>query len=159
VIVSFNTRTDLQRCLASLHQPAPAASHEIIVIDNASTDGSAQAAREWPRVRVIESADNRGFAAANNAGIRQSAGRTLLLLNPDPIGPPGAIDRLLAELDRHPDAAAIGPRLVDGHGQAELSFGSMISPMSELRQQRLMRGLERGDPTIRSQVEFMTRKE
>jgi GT2 family glycosyltransferase len=159
VIVSFNARADLARCLSSLHQTPPAVGHEIIVVDNASTDGSAQAAREWPNVRVIESPTNRGFAAANNAGIRQSTGRTLLLLNPDTIVPPGAIDRLLAVLDRQPDAAAIGPRLVDGNGHAELSFGSMMSPLSELRQRRLMRGLERGDPAIRSQVDAMARQE
>ena len=93
------------------------------------------------------------------AGIRQSIGRPILLLNPDTIVPAGAIDRLLLELDRQPDAAAIGPRLVDGNGHAELSFGSMMSPMSEWRQRRLMRGLELGDPAIRSQVDDMTRQE
>jgi GT2 family glycosyltransferase len=159
VIVSFNARADLTRCLSSLFQAPPTISHEIVVVDNASTDGSAQAAREWSNVRVIESATNRGFAAANNAGIRQSTGRALLLLNPDTIVPAGAIDRLLAELDRQPDAAVIGPRLVDGNGHAELSFGSMMSPMAEMRQRRLMRGLERGDPTIRSRVDAMTRQE
>ena len=158
VIVSFNARADLERCLASLHQAAPAARHEIIVVDNASTDGSAPAARQWPAVHVIESPTNRGFAAANNIGIRQSTGRALLLLNPDTIVPAGAIDGLLAELDPHSDAAAIGPRLVDGTGHAELSFGSMIGPLSELRQRRLMRGLERDDPAVRQQVEAMTRR-
>jgi N-acetylglucosaminyl-diphospho-decaprenol L-rhamnosyltransferase len=159
VIVSFNSRADLERCLSSLHHPPPAISHEIIVVDNASTDESVRAAREWPRVQVIESPTNRGFAAANNAAIRQSVGKTLLILNPDTIVPPGAIDRLVTELGNHPDAAAIGPRLVDGNGHAELSFGSMIAPLAELRQRRLMRGLERGDPTVRSQVEAMTRQE
>lgn len=158
VIVSFNARADLERCLSSLHQSPPDASHEIIVVDNASTDESAQAARAWPDVHVIESATNRGFAAANNAGIRRGTGRTVLLLNSDTIVPPGALDRLLAELDRHPDAAAIGPRLIDGAGRAELSFGSMIAPWTEFRQRRLMRGLETGDPAATSQVEAMTRE-
>jgi GT2 family glycosyltransferase len=159
VIVSFNARADLERCLSSLHQPPPAASHEIIVVDNASTDGSARAVREWPSVRVIESPTNRGFAAANNAAIRQSAGRMLLLLNSDTVVPAGAIDHLLAEFDRHPEAAAIGPRLIDRDGRAELSFGSMIAPWTELRQRRLMRGLEQGDPGVRSLVDAMTRQE
>ena len=159
VIASFNARADLERCLAALHQSPPAASHEIIVVDNASTDGSARAARDTPGVRVIESPTNRGFAAANNAGIRESRGRMLLLLNSDTVVPPGAIDGLLAALDRHPDAAAAGPRLVDGEGRAELSFGSMIAPLNELRQRRLMRGLERGDPAVRRLVETMTREE
>jgi hypothetical protein len=159
VIVSFNARADLERCLASLLQSPPAASHEIIVVDNASTDGSAQAAREQPGVRVIESSTNRGFAAANNTGIRQSTGRTLLLLNSDTVVPAGAIDQLLTELDHHPNIAAIGPRLIDGDGHAELSFGSMIAPLNELRQKRLMQGLERGDPAVRARVDAMTSRE
>jgi len=159
VIVSFNAQADLERCLSSLHQAPPAASHEIIVVDNASIDASVRVARMWPDVRVIESSTNRGFAAANNAGIRASAGRTLLLLNSDTIVPPGAVDRLLATLQSHPDVAAVGPRLVDGEGRAELSFGSMLTPLAEWRQQRLMQGLERGDPAIRARVEAMTREE
>jgi N-acetylglucosaminyl-diphospho-decaprenol L-rhamnosyltransferase len=159
VIVSFNAGADLERCLSSLHDPPPAVSHEIIVVDNASTDESVRAARKWPDVQVIESPTNRGFAAANNEGIRRSVGDTLLLLNPDTIVPPGAIDRLVTELRNHPDAAAIGPRLIAGNGHAELSFGSMIAPLAELKQRRLMRGLERGDPTVRGQVDAMTRVE
>jgi GT2 family glycosyltransferase len=158
VIVSFNARADLMRCLSSLHEAAPAASHEIIVVDNASSDGSAGSAREWAGVLVIESPVNRGFAAANNSGIRQSTGQALLLLNPDTVVPAGAIDRLLAELNRHSDVAAIGPRLVDGNGLVELSFGSMIGPLNEFRQRRLMRGLERNDPTVRSQVDALARQ-
>jgi GT2 family glycosyltransferase len=159
VIVSFNARVDLARCLASLQEAPPVARHEVIVVDNASTDDSVREARQWPGVRVIESPTNRGFAAANNIGIRASTGRVLLLLNPDTIVPAGAVDGLLAELDRHPDAAAAGPRLVDANGHAELSFGSMITPLAEVRQRRVMRGLERGDPAIRSQVDELTRQE
>src|SRR5205823_912693 len=105
IIVSFNARADLERCLSSLRQSPPAASHEIIVVDNGSSDGSAAAARQSPGVRAIELADNRGFAAGNNVGIRASVGENLLLLNSDTIVSPGAIDRLLAALERHSDAA------------------------------------------------------
>lgn len=159
VIVSYNARADLERCLWSLHNPSPAATHEIIVVDNASTDGSPGAARQWRTVRVIESPANRGFAAGTNLGIRQSTGRNVLLLNSDTVVPAGAVDGLLAALDRHEDAAAVGPRLVDGAGHAELSFGRMIGPVSELRQRRLMHGLERGDPAIQARVDAMTRVE
>ena len=89
VIVSYNTRDDLERCLASLHDAPPAAAHEIIVVDNASIDGSADAARRWPDVQVIDAGANRGFAAANNIGIRASRGAHLLLLNSDTIVPAG----------------------------------------------------------------------
>jgi N-acetylglucosaminyl-diphospho-decaprenol L-rhamnosyltransferase len=149
IIVSFNARADLERCLESLHAAPPAVPHEILVVDNGSTDGSADAARRWPRVQVIQADGNLGFARANNIGIRASGGATLLLLNSDTVVPPGAIDRLIAELDRQPDVAVAGPRLVDDSGRAELSFGRMIGPWNELRQKRLARS---------SKVEALTRQ-
>jgi hypothetical protein len=139
IIVSFNARADLERCLESLHHPPPATPHEILVVDNGSTDGSADAVGRWPDVRVIQAGANLGFARANNIGIRASDGANILLLNSDTIVPPGAIDGLLAELHRHEDVAVVGPRLVDATGRAELSFGRMVSPFSEFRQKQLAR--------------------
>ncbi len=136
IIVSFNARADLERCLESLHAARPVTPHEILVVDNGSADGSADAVRRWPDVRVIEAGANLGFARANNIGIRASDGTNILLLNSDTIVPAGAIDRLLAELDGHDDVAVIGPRLVDAAGRAELSFGRMIGPLNEFRQKR-----------------------
>ena len=158
IIVSYNARADLERCLESLHSPAPSITHEIIVVDNQSTDGSAAAARRWPGVKVIEAGSNLGFARANNIGIRASTGTSLLLLNSDTIVPPGAIDRLVAELERHPEAAVIGPRLVDGRGRAELSFGRMLGPFNELRQKLLFRGQVNGLPVLSGIVERATRQ-
>ena len=139
VIASYNARPDLERCLESLHASPPRAPHEIIVVDNGSTDGSADAARKWPAIRVVEQRENLGFAHANNVGIRAGSGENLLLLNSDTIVPAGAIDRMLEILDAHPGVAVVGPRLVDGNGRAELSFGRMITPFAELRQKRLAR--------------------
>jgi GT2 family glycosyltransferase len=135
IIVSFNARADLERCLESLGAAPPERSHEIIVVDNQSADGSAEAAAERPAVRVIQSGSNLGFTRATNIGIRASRGMNLLLLNSDTIVPRGAIDELLAELDRDSAVAVVGPRLVDGQGRAELSYGRMIGPLNELRQQ------------------------
>ena len=135
VIVSFNTRADLERCLDSLFAAPPSVTHEIVVVDNASRDGSPGAVRvRWPSVRVIEQAANAGFSVANNAGIRASAGELILLLNSDCVVPAGAVDTLIARLTAAPEAGVAGPRLVDGGGRLELSFGSMISPLAELRQ-------------------------
>ncbi len=159
VIVSFNAREHLERCLASLTQAPPAVSHEIIVVDNGSSDGSADAAERAAGVRVIRSAANAGFAAGNNVGIRASSGRNLLLLNSDTIVPAGAIDAMVRRLEREPEVAVLGPRLVDGNGRAELSFGPMITPISEWRQGRLVWGLANGDPVVVQQVEQMTRTE
>ena len=137
IIVSFNARADLERCLASLDDAPPSRSHEIVVVDNASVDGSADAARRWANVRVLEAGANLGFSRGNNVGIRASSGANLLLLNSDTIVPPHAIDGLMSELDRHPQVAVVGPRLVDGTGRAELSFGRMVGPFAELRQKRI----------------------
>jgi len=135
VIVSFNARADLEACLGSMAAHPPAVSHEVIVVDNASTDGSAEAARA-AGARVIALDRNAGFAAANNAGIRDSRGELILLLNSDTIVPAGAIDALVARLRAVPDAAVAGPRLVDSEGRPELSFGRMISPLDEYRQKQ-----------------------
>lgn len=158
IIVSHNASADLERCLASLHAPPPSTPHEIVVVDNQSTDGSAAAARRWSDVKVIEAGSNLGFARANNVGIRAGTGDLLLLLNSDTIVPAGAVDRLVAELDRHPEAAVIGPRLVDGRGRAELSFGPMLGPFNELRQKLLFRGQVAGAPIVSAFVERSTRR-
>jgi GT2 family glycosyltransferase len=141
VIVSYNARADLERCLESLTVHPPAVSHEIVVVDNASTDGSVDAVRRrWPAVRAIEAGRNAGFAAANNIGIRRSSGELVLLLNGDTIVPAGAVDALVGILDERRDVAVVGPRLIDGAGRPELSFGRMISPLNELRQKLRARG-------------------
>jgi len=160
VIVSYNTRKDLARCLGSLRDTPPAVSLQVVVVDNASGDGSAAWVREHcPDVRVIEAGGNLGFAKANNLGIRATASELILLLNSDTVVPPHAIDRLVAALERHPAAVAAGPRLIDGAGNAELSWGRMISPGAEWRQRGLMRRLARGDADACALVERLSREE
>lgn len=136
IIVSYNARADLVHCLLSLKKNPPSIDHEIVVVDNASTDGSVDAARKIPGVRVIEMGRNAGFSAANNAGIRATSRSLILLLNSDTLVPPGAIDGLIAALERTPGAGVAGPRLLDADGRPELSFGCMISPLNEWRQKR-----------------------
>lgn len=159
IIVTYNSRSDVGRCLESLTRAgAVRTEHEIMAIDNASPDGTADAIRErWPGVTVIDAGANLGFAAANNVGIRRSHGEFVLLLNPDTIVPAGAIDHLVGVLDSRGDTAVVGPRIVDTSGRAELSFGRMISPLAELRQKLLVVGNDRRWPVIHSTVERMTR--
>lgn len=140
LIVSHNTRFDLERCLQSLYKAPPRTSHEIVVIDSASEDGSVAAVKsQWPGVRVIPLDSNVGFARANNAGFRQAHAELVLLLNSDTFVPAGAIDELIRQIGERPGATIVGPRLVDGDGAAELSFGRMITPFAELRQKLLGR--------------------
>jgi GT2 family glycosyltransferase len=159
VIVSFNARGDLGRCLQALNDTPPTRSHEIFVVDNASADGSADEARRWPGVRVIETGENLGFARGTNVGLRASSGTNILILNSDTLVPAGAVDRLVDELDRREDVAVVGPRLVDREGRAELSFGRMVGPINELHQKRLMRGLDARQPHIVARVDRETRRE
>lgn len=141
IIVSHNTRSDLEACLRSIDHHPPHVTHEVVVVDNASSDGSVSALRvHWPNVRTIALDENVGFAAANNAGFRQSQSELVLLLNSDTLVLEGSIDRLIRALRELPGAAIVGPKLVDGKGAAELSFGRMMSPLAELRQKLLVRG-------------------
>ena len=157
VIVTYNSRRDIEGCLQSLTSAPPACAHEIVVVDNASADATAQYVREqWPAVRVIDAGGNLGFAKANNLGIRATAGDLVLLLNPDTVVPPGAVDALIRALDTTSNIAVAGPRIVDASGRAELSFGSMISPATELGQKALVLGNNRGLPLIPALVERMT---
>ena len=145
LIVSYNTKADLQNCLRSLHDHPPRAAHEIVVIDNASADGSVDAVRrEFPGVRVIALETNRGFSGANNEGIRQTTSELILLLNSDTVVPAGAIDSLVKAMGDLPGASIVGPRLADRTGAPELSFGRMLSPVSELRQKLIVRFAGRG---------------
>jgi GT2 family glycosyltransferase len=160
VIVSYNARRDLETCLDSLTAHPPARPHEVVVVDNASTDGSDAAVEaRAPRVRLIRQTRNMGFAAANNVGIRQTSGELILLLNSDTVVPEGAVDALVARLRARSDAGAAGPRLVDAAGRPELSFGPMISPLAELRQKTVAALYARGVRPARSWVERATARE
>ncbi len=160
IIVSFNARADLERCLHSLHAAPPVTRHRIIVVDNASSDGSVETVRRgWPDITVIELPGNAGFAAANNAGIRAARGQLILLLNSDTIVPAGAIDRLVARLEREPDVAAAGPRIVDGEGRAEWSFGRMLTPWNEARRAVAGKLYGKRVPGVTWAVEGATRRE
>ena len=158
IIVTYNSSACIDTCLGSLIGHPPATDHETVVVDNASSDGTAAGIRtRWHSIRVIDAGANLGFARANNLGIEQTVGQLVLLLNPDTSVPAGAIDRLVAALDARPDAAIAGPRLVSADGRAELSFGRMLSPLVELRQKFLVRGSRRAAP-IAAYVESITRK-
>lgn len=145
IIVSFNVRADLAACLASLHDAPPAVAHEIVVVDNASEDGSVDVARA-AGVRVIPLGRNAGFAAANNAGIGATESELILLLNSDTLVPAGAIDALVARLREVEEAAVAGPRLVDGNGLPELSFGRMLDPRVEWERKRTLAAIDRREP-------------
>jgi hypothetical protein len=117
IVVSYNTRAMTLDCLRSLAAETTIP-HETIVVDNASTDGSAAAiAAAFPAVRLIASPENHGFAKANNIAARAARGRYLLLLNPDTVVLDRAVDRLAAFAARRPEAMIWGGRTLYGDGR------------------------------------------
>lgn len=122
VIVSYNSREHLPACLESLRAQQPAAPAEVIVVDNASADGSAALlSNEYPWVRLVARATNRGFAFGVNDGVAASTGRHLALVNPDTRVNPDVIARLSAFLDANPDAGIAAPKLLNDDGTLQLS--------------------------------------
>lgn len=118
-IVNTNNRDLLQTCLCSLYETTRA-QMQVIVVDNASTDGSAaRVQREFPQVTLLENETRAGFAASHNRALQDGAGRYLLILNEDTKLLPRCLDTLIAFMDAHPDAGACGPRLWNGDGSLQ----------------------------------------
>jgi N-acetylglucosaminyl-diphospho-decaprenol L-rhamnosyltransferase len=114
LIVNWNSRDFLRKCLASLYKETHGLAFEVIVVDNASLDGAAElVAAEFPKVRFIQSETNLGFARANNLAFEFSAGKAILLLNPDTEIIGDAIPRMLAALNSTADAGVVGCKLLN----------------------------------------------
>ncbi len=123
IIVNWNVKPLLRRCLASVYASwGGRPGLEVIVVDNASTDGSVPMVRDrFPQVRLLVNEVNRGFPAANNQGIAIARGRYLLLLNPDTEVVGDALSTMVAYADRHPDVGLIGPQLLNPDGSVQSS--------------------------------------
>ena len=122
IIVNWNTRDLLRDCLNSIYAETRATSFEILVVDNASSDSSAEMVkREFPQAKLIENQENLGFAKANNQAIRQSSGRFILLLNSDTVVLSGALDKMVAFMKEHRAVDASGPMLLNPDGSLQQS--------------------------------------
>ena len=129
VIVNWNTAALLRDCLASLPAACGDVTREVLVVDNASRDGSAALVRrEFPAVTVLEPGANLGFAAGNNRALPRCRGDFVLLLNPDTVCPPGSLARLVDFARRTPGLGAAGPRLVDADGRPTITWGWFPAP-------------------------------
>jgi len=136
IIVSYNTRDLLARCLQSVagavgvelrvdtsSHPEPSSRlTEVLVVDNASSDGSAEMVRScFPWVRLIQNEQNVGFAAANNQAIHRSCGRYILLLNSDARLQPNAVQTMWALLEKNGAIGIVGPTLLNSDGSFQAS--------------------------------------
>jgi hypothetical protein len=159
VIVTYNSREEIGNCLASVVGHTAPYATTVTVVDNASTDGTAALVRaRWPAVRVIDAGGNVGFARATNLGIAATPGELVLLLNPDTVAPPGAIQTLARALASDPDAAIAGARLLDERHFPELSFGPPIGPWGELKQKALLALYHRRITRVVRYVERLSRQ-
>jgi len=132
LIVNWNTKELLRRCLLSLFETG-GPSLEVIVVDNASVDGSAEMVRrEFPQVRLVANERNIGYAAANNQGAKLARGRYFLLLNPDTEVVGGAIDKLVSFAEARPEAGAVAPKLLYPDGRLQPSVRSFPTPAALL---------------------------
>jgi len=122
IIVSWNTASFLENCLASIMANPPTSPFENWVVDNASTDDSPRMVREkFPQVQLVESRENVGFARANNQALQRCTGKYILLLNPDTHVASGALQALVDFLDKTPEAGAVGARILNPDGSLQIS--------------------------------------
>ena len=131
VIVSYNTVDLLRECLRSIPRSVEPFTHETIVVDNLSRDGSADMVeREFPGVRLVRAERNLGFAGGNNAAFRIARGRLVYCLNPDTVSHPGSLATLVRLLDGDSTLGYVGPKLLNADGTHQLSayrFHTLLS--------------------------------
>src|SRR6187549_432839 len=117
IIVNYNVKHFLEQCLCSLQKAIVGIESEIIVVDNNSQDNSnAYLQPKFPAFKFLRNEENIGFAKACNQGLQVSTGENILFLNPDTILPEDSLQKCLSFLNQHPEAGALGIRMVDGGG-------------------------------------------
>lgn len=121
VIVVRNTREHTRRCLRTISESTPSDLYEVIVVDNASSDGTARDLERSNGIRMIRNEENLGFGAAVNMGVATASGRHLLLLNSDAFVEPGWWEPMLEEMETHPDTAAVVPMVLNPDGSLQES--------------------------------------
>jgi GT2 family glycosyltransferase len=118
IIVNYNVKHFIEQCLLSVRKALEGIDAEVWVVDNNSVDGSQQMLREkFPDIKLIESKENLGFSGGNNLAMRQAQAEYILLLNPDTIVEEGTFRKCLDFMDAHPDAGALGVKMIDGEGK------------------------------------------
>jgi GT2 family glycosyltransferase len=133
VIASFNARDYLRGCLASLYEHTRDIGFEVIVVDNASWDGTPDLVEaEFPQAALIRSPGNLGFAAACNRGIAKAKGEFVLLLNPDTEIAENAFAPMVAYCQQHPHVGVLGPKLLNSDGSLQLSCRRFPSHLTGL---------------------------
>lgn len=122
IVLTWNSAEEIEACLNSLESNAGNVSHEVLVVDNASTDDTvALVTSRFSAVKLMLNEENLGFAGGINRGIEEAHGRYLLVLNPDTVVHRDALPTMVGYLESHPRVAAVGPRLIEGDGRIQRS--------------------------------------
>jgi N-acetylglucosaminyl-diphospho-decaprenol L-rhamnosyltransferase len=133
IIVNWNTKDHLYRCIQSIPDATGDFLYEIIVVDNASADGSAAMVREkFPRIRVVESNKNLGFGRGNQLGLTHTRGAFVAAVNPDVVLNHRVLEYLVKFLQQHPKAGMVGPRIVNPDGKTESGAESLPDLLSAI---------------------------
>jgi hypothetical protein len=132
VVLSWNTRALTLRALAAARSGAEGLAFEVLCVDNASEDGTAEAVAALPHVRCIRNERNLGFAAGNNRAMPHARGRHVCFLNSDAAPRPGSLAHLVRYLDAHPEAGLVAPRLVGADGRTQRAARGAASPWAFL---------------------------
>jgi len=144
ILVNYNGRRFLEPCLESLINENRLIPLEIIFVDNASTDGSAEfVKRYFSDVTVIRNKKNAGFSRANNRGFAYSGADLILFLNTDTVVEPGALKKMVDWMNTHPDTGALGPVLYGSDDRYQVSFGGRRTFVSELLEKTLLNTVRR----------------
>ena len=142
LVVNWNTEELLSNCLKSIYEDIASAAWEVIVVDNNSDDGSlAMLERDFPQVVQVASRENTGFVRGNYLALEKARGRYLLLLNTDTEVECGALAPLVDFMTAHPEAGAVGPKLLNRDGSLQLSCGISPSLATEFTNKTLLHNL------------------
>jgi len=132
-IVNWNAREPLRAALRSILSHPPRFPYEIVVLDNASSDGSVQMLeKEFPEVRLLVSEQNLGFSRGHNLAARAAQGKYLFILNPDTEVIPPALELLVDYAEQHPEVAIIGPKILNPDGSLQYSCRRFPNPTAAL---------------------------
>lgn len=131
IIVTYNNAATIGDCLKSILDFPPRLPFEVFVVDNASTDGTAEVVKKFPKVKLIQNSQNLGFAAANNQALKKAKGEFILLLNPDTQVRSGAIGKMIDFMEKHPKVGILGPtvKVVGDGSEAYFTGGGRVQPL------------------------------
>jgi N-acetylglucosaminyl-diphospho-decaprenol L-rhamnosyltransferase len=133
IVTCYNTRDVVRDCLNSIYQHPPSGTYEIILVDDASTDGTSElVGTTFPEVRLLRNETNRNYSYSNNRALEQTRGQFVLLLNNDTLVPPLALDRMISFLRNRPEAGVVGCKLLNDDGTIQPSVKSLPNPAAAI---------------------------